>query len=148
MTLRLADSIHHGIGSATMCGVPLSKYGRQCMLLGTHNPEMTYGSRDAAHVPCVLVYCDHALRPGDSLKFVVEFTKVELSHPGDRHGVVDVFLKEPYIPPGKQFWMMLQPELVGDKLMHVFEIKSTKAMPFIIDPEDDYDTNRCKREGC
>ena len=94
------------------------------MKLGKLNPDVL-GSKDAFHVPGMVVQSDTMLKPGQRVKLVGRNLVSRDEKEG--HGIVDIFL-EGYIPAGTPFWMMIDPSLV-QKLVHGFEFEAEKQYP-------------------
>lgn len=98
--------------------------GQTFPLKNLHVRSIILGSRDAFHVPSVLV--EHAqsgrIVPGTNLRFTNdECTQVEPCEYSERQAIADPFLET--ITPDVAFWAFIIPELVSG-LTHNFEILS------------------------
>ncbi len=86
------------------------------------------GTRDAFHVPAVLVSSDDVLFPGANVRFTdLAQTTVRLCNDADRHGIADPFWRDAHIGqrnvivPGTLFWVAVDPRLVKG-VVHHFDI--------------------------
>lgn len=96
------------------------------------------GKRDAFHTPGVIVTSRMTVEAGER----VRFTSHEQVGPCgiyDAQAVVDPWIKGK-VKPGDKFWVLVNPELVG-QVVHQFEITGVPA-PEPVAKEDEYDECR------
>lgn len=98
--------------------------------------EDILGTRDAVHVPVVIVTSEELLLPGEWVKFADStYTRVISCEYEDRHGIVDPFVSS--VPKHTRFLMMVIPEGTT-KVEHNFNF-TFKNMPTkqYKDPDDE-----------
>lgn len=146
--------------------IPGQTFSPQHIAMGLpHKPIL--GSRDAFHVPSVLVtwaaphiagselpsdgdrspiYRSGHHVPGANVRFTNdEQTQVEPCEYGERQAIADPFLES--IEFGVAFWVFIIPELVGG-LTHNFEILPKPNPLDNIEDEYEYDDDDCDWSSC
>lgn len=77
------------------------------------------GTKDAFHVPAILLIADRVWRPGDWCYVHAEGKTTAPT--GEVRGIIDPFLKRPTVG-GDLVWVLMDPSLV-DKFYHAFDVK-------------------------
>lgn len=112
--------------------------------IGQLQPNQPLGLRDAFHVACVLVKSDHELTGSDPVRFTdTSFTMVEPCKAGNSHALVDPFLNG--VRKGEQFFVLLKPGTISERLTHHFDINVTDVPKSPLDEEED-EYDECR--GC
>ena len=102
--------------------------------------EAKLGTRDAFHVPGVLVTTQERLKPGEAVRFTDGYCQwVTGCSDEEKHAVVDPFL-ESDVDNDVAFWVFIVPGMVED-LVHHFSIKgmNTGHTGQEVEPEEEYD---------
>ena len=115
------------------------------MKIGQIDNSSVRGTRDAFHVPSVLVHSYHDLKAGDKVRFIDDsFTEVMPAGKLAPHGIIDPFVKK--FNATEQVWVLLMPDSIG-KLNHVFELKF-EDVPKAHVPEPEPVEDKFEDDGC
>jgi hypothetical protein len=109
--------------------------------------EDSVGTRDAVHVPVVLVTAHDKIKAGDNVRFADDTYKMVVkTEKSRRHAIVDPFLPDNFNITNS-FLVMLVPDATL-KLVHHYDLAFTDVPKAYVEPIEDNDDEDNGCRGC